>query len=108
MESGQILAIIGASGAGKTSLLDVLVGNVGASCLLLLFFQYDVCSARGNLFVGKISNKNCLEANNVEGYMRSRFATINTDVEYVCRADLEMRRLRAPVFFFSHTSVIRC
>ncbi|CAN0468355.1 unnamed protein product, partial [Scytosiphon promiscuus] len=27
--SGQILAIIGSSGAGKTSLLDVLVGKVG-------------------------------------------------------------------------------
>lgn len=31
VESGQILAIIGASGAGKTSLLDVLVGKV---CIL--------------------------------------------------------------------------
>lgn len=29
VESGQILAIIGSSGAGKTSLLDVLVGKVG-------------------------------------------------------------------------------
>lgn len=28
VESGQILAIIGSSGAGKTSLLDVLVGKV--------------------------------------------------------------------------------
>lgn len=28
VESGQILAIIGPSGAGKTSLLDVLVGKV--------------------------------------------------------------------------------
>lgn len=28
VESGQILAIVGASGAGKTSLLDVLVGKV--------------------------------------------------------------------------------
>lgn len=28
VSSGQILAIIGASGAGKTSLLDVLVGKV--------------------------------------------------------------------------------
>lgn len=31
VESGQILAIIGASGAGKTSLLDVLVGKVKTS-----------------------------------------------------------------------------
>ncbi|CAN0120957.1 unnamed protein product [Ectocarpus sp. 6 AP-2014] len=30
VESGQILAIIGSSGAGKTSLLDVLVGKVSA------------------------------------------------------------------------------
>lgn len=30
VESGQILAIIGASGAGKTALLDILVGKVGA------------------------------------------------------------------------------
>ncbi|CAM9549652.1 unnamed protein product [Pylaiella littoralis] len=30
VESGQILAIIGASGAGKTSLLDVLVGKIKA------------------------------------------------------------------------------
>lgn len=28
VESGQILAIIGSSGSGKTSLLDVLVGKV--------------------------------------------------------------------------------
>lgn len=28
VESGQILAIIGSSGAGKTSLLDLLVGKV--------------------------------------------------------------------------------
>ncbi|CAN0565058.1 unnamed protein product [Ectocarpus sp. 12 AP-2014] len=28
VESGQILAIIGSSGAGKTSLLDVLVGKI--------------------------------------------------------------------------------
>ena len=28
VDSGQILAIIGASGAGKTSLLDILVGKV--------------------------------------------------------------------------------
>lgn len=28
VESGQILAIIGSSGAGKTSLLDILVGKV--------------------------------------------------------------------------------
>ncbi|CAN0324910.1 unnamed protein product [Scytosiphon promiscuus] len=31
VDSGQILAIIGASGAGKTSLLDILVGKVGAA-----------------------------------------------------------------------------
>lgn len=31
VESGQILAIIGSSGAGKTSLLDVLVGKVRSS-----------------------------------------------------------------------------
>eukprot|EP00903_Cladosiphon_okamuranus_P021625 g19883.t2 len=31
VESGQILAIIGSSGAGKTSLLDVLVGKVSAN-----------------------------------------------------------------------------
>ncbi|CAM9811429.1 unnamed protein product, partial [Ectocarpus fasciculatus] len=30
VESGQILAIIGSSGAGKTSLLDVLVGKISA------------------------------------------------------------------------------
>lgn len=30
IESGQILAIIGASGAGKTALMDVLVGKVCA------------------------------------------------------------------------------
>lgn len=33
VESGQILAIIGSSGAGKTSLLDILVGKVHV-CLL--------------------------------------------------------------------------
>lgn len=35
VESGQIMAIIGASGSGKTSLLDVLVGKV---CLRNLFW----------------------------------------------------------------------
>lgn len=33
VSSGQILAIIGPSGAGKTSLLDVLVGKVLQSML---------------------------------------------------------------------------
>ncbi len=33
VDSGQILAIIGASGAGKTSLLDILVGKVGTSVI---------------------------------------------------------------------------
>eukprot|EP00904_Undaria_pinnatifida_P002690 jgi/Undpi1/12421/HiC_scaffold_5.g02093.m1 len=31
VESGQILAIIGSSGAGKTSLLDILVGKIAAN-----------------------------------------------------------------------------
>lgn len=47
VESGQILAIIGSSGAGKTSLLDVLVGKVRA--LLLLLEIVDVCVARGQI-----------------------------------------------------------
>ncbi len=39
VESGQILAIIGSSGAGKTSLLDVLVGKVYFTCIRKQFFS---------------------------------------------------------------------
>ena len=37
VESGQILAIIGSSGAGKTSLLDILVGKVQHRLFVRLF-----------------------------------------------------------------------
>lgn len=43
VESGQILAIIGSSGSGKTSLLDVLVGKV---CLGNVVWRFPHVSIR--------------------------------------------------------------
>lgn len=44
VESGQILAIIGSSGAGKTSLLDVLVGKVRRCVMAAFEVERVLCS----------------------------------------------------------------